>query len=108
VTVAEPALVFGALADRTRLDILQWIGEGAAVTPTELAERLPMSRQAVSKHLDVLAEADLVVPRRVGRQVRYRVDPDGLSPAAHWLEARTRMWESSLAALADHVEEGSG
>lgn len=108
MTAGEVVSIFAALGDPTRLDILQWIGDGSAVTPTQLADRLPMSRQAVSKHLDVLAGAELVAAQRVGRQVRYRIEPDALTPATRWLEARGRLWESSLAALADHVERDSG
>ena len=71
--------VLAALADPTRRQLLDVLGERGAATATALAGRLPVSRQAVVKHLGVLERAGLVVPRRAGREVYYEVD----RPARH-------------------------
>ena len=64
--------VFAALGDDTRWSVLAALGEGDA-SASALASRLPVSRQAIAKHLAVLEEVGLVEPVRVGREVRYRV-----------------------------------
>ena len=64
--------VFAALGDETRWSILVALGEGAA-SASALAARFPVSRQAIAKHLSVLAEVGLVESVRAGREVRYRV-----------------------------------
>ena len=68
---AYPVAVCAALADETRWDILRRLGEESR-SASELADLLPVSRQAIAKHLGVLAEVGLVEPSREGRQVRYR------------------------------------
>ena len=81
--------VFGALADPTRRQLLSTIADRPA-TATELAGGLPISRQAVVKHLGALADAGLLERERSGREVRYRVTPAPLSDAVSWMGARRR------------------
>lgn len=95
--------VFSALGDPTRWSILQALGEGGASAST-LATQLPVSRQAVAKHLAVLQEADLVQPIRVGREVRYHVIGAELSEAGRRLEAIGTAWEERLAAIKEIAE----
>jgi DNA-binding transcriptional ArsR family regulator len=91
--------VFDALADPTRRKLLTAIAEHPA-TATELAVELPISRQAVLKHLNALAEAGLLERLPAGRQVRYRVTPAPLSDAVSWMAEVGGQWDDRLAALA--------
>jgi DNA-binding transcriptional ArsR family regulator len=91
--------VFNALADPTRRRLLSTIAAGPA-TATELASDLPISRQAVVKHLSALSEAGLLERERTGRDVRYRVTPAPLSDAVSWMTSVGGQWDERLAALA--------
>lgn len=91
--------VFVALADPSRravLERLALVGEGTA---TRLAADLPISRQAVVKHLALLDRAELVQATRSGREVRYRVQPERLTSTAEGIEAVAAGWDRTLAAL---------
>ncbi|SDE52049.1 ArsR/SmtB family transcription factor [Glycomyces harbinensis] len=91
--------VLAALADPTRRRLLDLLADGGEATATALAERLPVSRQAVVKHLAVLAAAGLVVGGRVGREVRYSVRPEALNATAQWMAALASDWDRRLAAV---------
>jgi DNA-binding transcriptional ArsR family regulator len=91
--------VFGALSDPTRRALLAAIARQPAATATELASALPISRQAVLKHLAALAEAGLLDRERFGREVRYRVTPAPLSDAVSWMAEVGGQWDTRLAAL---------
>lgn len=96
---ADPsAAVFSALADPTRRQLLSAIAAHPA-TATELAGELPITRQAVVKHLNTLAEAGLLNREREGRDVRYRVTPEPLSGAITWIAGVGGEWDTRLAAL---------
>jgi DNA-binding transcriptional ArsR family regulator len=89
------AAVLAALADGTRrrlLAVLVEVGSGSATT---LADRLPVSRQAVIKHLRVLQAAGLVGGARSGREVLYAARPDPLEASARWLADLCSTWRSS-------------
>jgi DNA-binding transcriptional ArsR family regulator len=104
--VNEPAseqAVFTALADPTRRALLRSISSGEANTPTELAALLPVSRQAVSKHLALLEQANLVDAERSGREVRFQATPAPLGDAIAWMTAVGAQWDERLAALARAV-----
>ena len=90
--------VFAALGDDTRWSILQALGETDA-SASALAGRLPVSRQAIAKHLAVLQEVGLVESVRVGREVRYRVVGAQLAATARRLEAVGAEWDRRLAAI---------
>ena len=77
--------VFAALADPTRRQLLELLGEQAAASATALAGQLPVSRQAVVKHLAVLQQSDLVTRRRDGREVVFTVHPERLVATASWM-----------------------
>ena len=91
--------MFGALSDPTRRTLLQTIAAQPSTTATELASELPITRQAVVKHLAALADAGLVERRREGRDVRYRVTPAPLSDAVSWMAEVGGQWDARLGAL---------
>jgi DNA-binding transcriptional ArsR family regulator len=91
--------VFGALADPTRRQLLAAIADQPKLTATELAATLPISRQAVVKHLTALAEAGLLDRERKGREVRYRMTPEPLSDAVTWMAEVGSQWDERLSAL---------
>jgi len=91
--------VFGALSDPTRRTLLAAISQHPAATATELASALPISRQAVLKHLTALAEAGLLDRERAGREVRFTFTPEPLSDAVSWMAEVGGQWDVRLAAL---------
>ncbi len=104
VTPGALVPVFAALGDETRWSILTALGEGDA-SASALAGRLPVTRQAIAKHLAVLQEAGLVEPVRVGREVRYRVLGAQLSDAARRLDGIAAEWDRRLAVIKRIAEE---
>jgi DNA-binding transcriptional ArsR family regulator len=98
VTSATLVPVFAALGDDTRWSILAALGEGDA-SASALAGRLPVSRQAIAKHLAVLQEVGLVEPVRAGREVRFRVIGAQLSATAQRLDAIGAEWDRRLSAI---------
>jgi DNA-binding transcriptional ArsR family regulator len=90
--------MFAALGDETRWSILVALGEGDA-SASALAARLPVSRQAIAKHLAVLQDVGVVESVRVGRELRYRVLGTSLSAAAHRLDSIGAEWDTRLAAI---------
>lgn len=96
--------VFAALGDDTRWGILTALGDGDA-SASALATRMPVSRQAIAKHLAVLQEVGLVSPVPVGREVRYRVVGAQLSETARRLDAVGAEWDRRLAAIKRIAEE---
>ena len=95
--------VFAALGDETRWSILSALGEGDASAST-LAGRLPVSRQAIAKHLAVLEDVGVVESIRVGREVQYRVIGSQLSTTARRLDAIGAEWDRRLAAIKQIAE----
>jgi DNA-binding transcriptional ArsR family regulator len=91
--------VFTALGDPTRRQVLERLSRGGTVTATGLAARLPISRQAVAKHLAALHEANLVSSDRVGRETRYELRPEPLDDAARWIQTVSAEWDDRLEAL---------
>lgn len=104
VTVNEPGNdVFRALADPTRRAILDMLRKGAQPV-NEIARSFPVSRPAVSKHLRLLRQADLVAGSKEGRRQLYRLNPAPLAMVDHWLEDYRRFWQHSLARLKTFAE----
>ncbi|MGZ4681226.1 MAG: ArsR/SmtB family transcription factor [Acidimicrobiales bacterium] len=96
--------IFAALADDTRRSLLTAVAERGTATATELAAVVPVSRQAVAKHLGVLRDAGLVEARRAGRETRYEARAEALRPAASWLADADRAWAGRLERLKRRVE----
>ena len=92
--------VFAALADPTRRAVLSLVGSHGPLTATQLAAELPVSRQAVVKHLGALRDAGLVGSTKAGRDVRYELRAAALDPAATWIADVGDRWDRRLAALA--------
>jgi DNA-binding transcriptional ArsR family regulator len=88
--------VFAALADSTRRAILRAVSERGPLTATALAAELPVTRQAVAKHLALLREAGLVVSDRAGRETRFVADPTPLRDLAAWASTTGRRWDDRL------------
>jgi DNA-binding transcriptional ArsR family regulator len=84
--------VFAALADPRRRELLELLASMPGASAGTLAERLPVTRQAVAQHLTVLEESSLVSRRRDGRQVLFSVRPEVLTATADWLAARVSAW----------------
>jgi len=91
---------FAALADPTRRQVFERLGEGPR-SVGELAAGLPVSRPAVSQHLKVLKEAGLVTDRPDGARRVYQIDPAGLGQMRAWLD---RFWDAALDAFKAEVE----
>ncbi len=100
--------VFAALADPTRRAILAALASGGPATATDLAGRLPITRQAVAKHLALLAAAGLVTAEPgERRRVRYRLRSAPMQVAQQFLAALARDWDGPLGALKDHLDRGA-
>jgi len=105
-TEAIAEQVFTALADPTRRAILGTLAAAGPATATDLAARLPITRQAVAKHLALLADAGLVTAEPgERRRVRYRLRSAPMRVAQQFLAALARDWDSPLAALKNHLDQ---
>ena len=98
------APVFAALGDPTRLRLVARLSTGEPLSITRLAEGTGITRQAITKHLRVLAAAGLVAGRRDGRERLWQPNPDRLLEARHVLDAVARQWDDALARLKASVE----
>jgi DNA-binding transcriptional ArsR family regulator len=88
--------------------VVEWLAVEERGTATGFAARLPISRQAVSRHLSELERAGLVHATRAGRETRYSLNVEGLTGAAEWLAARANRWDRTLGRLRRHVESNEG
>ena len=98
--MADPGAVFGALADDTRRAVFVRVAAGGQTTASSLARDLPVSRQAVAKHLSLLASAGLVESERVGRETRFHARCEPLHDAIDWMASVGARWDERLALLA--------
>ncbi|MDX3114746.1 MULTISPECIES: metalloregulator ArsR/SmtB family transcription factor [Streptomyces] len=103
-----PEDVLVALADPIRREVLAVLARDGAATSTSLAAGLPVTRQAVAKHLAVLDRAGLVRAHRTGREVRYEADLRPLRRATRWMDALAAQWEHRLDAIKDLAEGATG
>jgi DNA-binding transcriptional ArsR family regulator len=100
--------VFTALADPTRRAILAALAVQGPATATDLAARLPVTRQAIAKHLALLAEAGLVTAEPgERRRVRYRLRSAPMRVAQQFLAALARDWDAKLEALTEHLDRSA-
>jgi DNA-binding transcriptional ArsR family regulator len=97
--------VFSALADPTRREVIQRISRAGAASASELAQELPISRQAVAKHLAALSDAGLVSAERVGRDKRYRLTLEPMGDAMTWMAEVGADWDRRLGALRRFLTE---
>ncbi len=96
--MTELSTVFAALADETRWEILRLVGT-EDLSASALARLLPVTRQAIARHLTTLEQAGLVQPVRAGRELRYRALGAALSSAARRLDEIGAVWDQRLAGL---------
>ncbi len=96
--------VFDALADPTRRRIVEHLGTQPA-TAGEIADHLPVTRQAVVKHLALLEAAELVIGERDGRRVVFRLTPGPFAEAARWMRDVGAQWDRRLTTLAARVKQ---
>ena len=101
--VTQGSSIFHAIADPTRRAILDRLREGGQAV-NEIAGRFEISRPAISKHLRVLHEANLVTETRDGRNRIYKLNAEPLRDLERWLEHYRRFWALNLLSLKNHVE----
>ena len=91
--------LWAAIGDPSRRHVLDLLVVGGDATASSIAEHVPVTRQAVAKHLVVLEEAGLVTRDRVGREVRFRVNPDRLDEAIRAMAQVANDWDRRLAKI---------
>ncbi|MEC4591386.1 MULTISPECIES: ArsR/SmtB family transcription factor [Nitrospirillum] len=101
---ANPATVFAALGDPTRLSLLSRLSDGHARSIAALSADTTLTRQAVTKHLHVLQDAGLVACVRVGRESRFAFQPEPVAAARGYLDAVSAQWDDALSRLRAFVE----
>ncbi len=85
--------------------MVETLARGGTVTASGLATQLPITRQAVAKHLAALQGAELVSASRVGRETQYKLRPQPLDEAAHWIQMVSAEWDDRLEALRRSLEK---
>jgi len=103
--LADAAPVFAALGDPTRLRLVTRLCRGGALSITVLSEGEPVTRQAITKHLEALAFAGLVRDTRSGRERLWELQPKRLETARRCLESISAQWDDALRRLAAYVED---
>jgi DNA-binding transcriptional ArsR family regulator len=102
---AVAGAVFAALADPTRRAVVRRLSQVDSATASSLAAELPVTRQAIAKHLVALREAGLVDAAPVGREVRYRLTPAPFADAMGWMASTGARWDERLARLERRLAE---
>jgi DNA-binding transcriptional ArsR family regulator len=97
--------VFAAVADPTRRVLLERLRVSGPLSISELTDGLPMTRQAVTKHLTALDAAGLVSTRKVGRERQHELNASPLKEVDDWLRPYAEAWDRRLAALKRHLGE---
>lgn len=103
----DGANVLAALGDPTRRHVLDLLTDHGPASASTLVAEVEISRQGLTKHLAALVDAGVLTTGRVGREVRYAINPAALDAAAHWLDSRARQWDAQLAGLRQ-IAEGDG
>jgi DNA-binding transcriptional ArsR family regulator len=103
--VAGAALLFAALGDPTRLALVQRLSDDGPASISVLAERFSMTRQGITKHLEVLAAGGLIDGARRGRERVWALNPSRLAEAQRCLELIAHGWDDALTRLKAHVED---
>lgn len=99
------ALIFAALGDETRLQLLVKLGTGVPQSIKQLTLDLPVSRQAVTKHLRILETAKLVTQETHGRERRFIARQSGIEEAQEALKVIAQQWDDALVRLKNFLEE---
>ena len=101
---ADPAPIFAALGDRTRLALLDKLADGQARSIASLSTDTLLTRQAITKHLHVLQDVGLVASIRIGRESRFACRRETLDEARAYLDGVSAQWDDALARLRNFVE----
>ena len=96
---ADPAPIFAALGDRTRLSLLITLSDGRTRSIATLSADTKLTRQAVTKHLQVLEKAGLVGSARAGRETLFALQPEAIEPARAYLDSVSAQWDGALGRL---------
>ena len=102
--LAEAALLFAALGDETRLALLRRLSQGGPASISALSGSFRVTRQAITKHLQFLAEAGIIDGKRAGREHVWEMNPARLDDAQRCLGLIARCWDDALGRLKMHVE----
>ena len=105
MTDSQMHLVLVALADPTRRQLFEQLCQEGSGTAARFATRLPITRQAIIKHLVTLEQAGLVTAHETGRERRYEPHPEALQSVTSWIAAREAQWDHRLAALRSYLFE---
>lgn len=102
---ADPAPVFAALGDATRLALVARLSDGQPRSIAQLTDGLDLTRQGVTKHLRVLQQAGIVASERVGRESRFAFTPAPIDEVRSYLDRVSRQWDAALGRLKAFVED---
>ena len=97
--------IFSAVADPTRRQMLDRLRTHGPLSIKQLAHPLPISRQAVTKHLDILLSSGLVEMRRMGRERMHFLNPQPMQELEAWLQPYSERWDRRLTRLQQHLED---
>jgi DNA-binding transcriptional ArsR family regulator len=100
---SDPGPVFAALADPTRRAVVSLLARQPGLTASALAGELPVSRQAIAKHLAQLRDAGLAEAEQAGRETRYRLTPEPMTGAMAWMASTGAHWDARLERLREQL-----
>lgn len=100
--------IFTALADPTRRWVIDRLSQVESDTASNIAKDLPISRQAVSKHFNILVDAGLVFSHQEGRERLYSLNPKPLKVATDWIEEISNQWDRRLLRLKEYLSDEAG
>ena len=103
--LADPVLVFSALGDTTRLELVSRLSDGRPRSIAQLTGGLGQTRQGVTKHLRILQQAGIVACERVGRESRFVFTPDPITGARQYLDRVSQQWDDAIMRLRSFVED---
>lgn len=97
--------VFQAIADPTRREIISLLATGETLNLNRIADQFDISRPAISKHIKILEECNLIDIQQTGRERICELKPEQLEPVSDWVEKNRKLWNSRLDALENYLEE---
>ena len=95
--------VFQAIADPTRRAIISLVAI-QAMTPSSIAENFDSSRQTISKHIQILTECEILQPQQKGREIYYKLKPEGIKEIAEWIAPFQQLWHGRFNRLEEAVK----
>ncbi len=97
--------VFQGIADPTRREIIALLAEGKPLNLNAIADQFEISRPAISKHIKILEECNLIDIQQTGRERICELKPAELNPVSDWVKQTTNLWNSRLDALEDYLNK---